>query len=130
MPFYQITLNQGRTDTFIVEADSVHDIKTFYETVSTAKITSIKKIVYSKDLGVGGSLTSFTPNNNDIFLNIMVKNKKGICGTLNINFPIKNISSEMIAKYIKIYFLLDDSEIVEIINIIRANEGLAPTGAE
>ena len=124
--FYQITLNQGRTDTVTVEADTVTDIKTFYQAVSTANITSIKKIVYSKEFGIGTALTTYVPNNQDRFLNIMVKNKKGMTGTLNISFPIKNLSNEMIIKSVKKYLTLDGDEISEVINIIKAHEGLAP----
>jgi hypothetical protein len=128
--FYQVTANQGRTDTFIVEADTVTDIKTFYEAVSTANITSIKKIVYSKELGIGTALTSYVPNNQDKFLNIMVKNEKGVTDSLNISFPIKNLSSELITKNIKKYLTLDGHPIVEVLNILVGSEGLAPIGGQ
>lgn len=124
--FYQVTLNQGRTDTLTLEADSLFDVKTFFETVSTASITMIKKIVYSKDLGIGSAVTSFTPNNQDVYLNIMVKNKKGVTGTLNISFPHKNLSSDTIVKNIKKYLLLDNEPIIEVLNILVNYEGLAP----
>jgi hypothetical protein len=124
--FYHVTLNQGRTDTLTVEADTVSDVRTFFETVSTANITMIKKIVYSKALGIGSAHTTFLPNNQDSFLNVLVKNKNGITGTLNISFPTKNLSNEIIIKSIKKYLTLNGDEIVEVINIIKANEGLAP----
>jgi hypothetical protein len=128
--FYQVTLNQGRTDTLTLEADSLFDVKTFFETVSTASITMIKKIVFSKDLGVGSATTSYTPNNQDNFLNIFVKNKKGVTGTLFINFPIKNISEDKIIKSVKKNLTLNGEPIAEVINIIKSVEGLAPTVGE
>lgn len=129
MPFYQITLNQGRTDTVTVEANTITDLKNFFNSVSNATIISVKKIVFSKDLGIGSGLTTYTPNNQDNFLNVMVKNEKGITGTLNIAFPIKNIPTDTISKSIKKNLTLNGLKIVEIINIIKANEGDSPIGA-
>lgn len=117
--YYIVTLNQGRSDTITVEADSVTDVKTFFQTVSTANITMIKKIVYSKDLGIGSALTNFTPNNQDRFLNILVQNQLGQTGTLNIQFPIKNLSKDQIVRSVKKNLLLHDKPITKVINILR-----------
>jgi hypothetical protein len=52
MPLFQITLNQGRTDTLYNWFTSLDNAKLFYETLSTAMITSIREVVYSKKYGI------------------------------------------------------------------------------
>ena len=116
--FFEVTLNQGRTDTVIVEMDSVLNVKTFFQTVSTANITMIKKIVFSKKLGIGSSNTTYTSNNQDKYIDILVRTKKGGCKTVNLPFPIKQISNKDISKYIKKYLLINDDTIEEVLNII------------
>lgn len=116
--YYQVTLNQGRTDTLIVEADRLHDVKTFFKAVSTANITLIKKIVFSKELGIGSMATTYQQNNQNKFLRILVKNDKSFTTSLNLSFPIKNISKDKIIKYIKKNLLINDEPITEIINIL------------
>jgi len=117
--FYQVTLNQGRTDTVTVEADSLIDVKTFFTTVSTANITSIKKIVYSKELGVGSSPdTSYVSNNQNKFLKILVKTDTSHTATINVSFPIKSLTKEDIIKTVKKNLLLNDEQITNILNII------------
>ncbi len=116
--YYQVTLNQGRTDTLTIQADSVTDIKTFFETVSTATITIIKKIVYSKELGIGAISSTYQPNNQNKFLKVLVKNEDNFTSSLNISFPIKGISKDTIIKSIKKNLLINDKLIVEVINIL------------
>jgi hypothetical protein len=118
MPYFQVTLNQGRTDTVTAEFFSFQDCKTFWNSVSTANITSIKEIVYSKELNIGTALTSFTPSNNNTYLNIMVRNSNGENGVINIQHPIKNLSKEQIIKSVKKNLLLNDKPITNILNIM------------
>lgn len=126
MSLYQITLNQGRSDTIQLEASSLFDVRTFLESLTTANITSVKKVVYSKDLGIGSGFTTYIPNNQDSYLNVMVKSKKGYVGTLNLSYPIKNLTSETISKSIKQHLLINGDEIVDIVNIIKSFEGGSP----
>jgi len=118
MAYYKVTLNQGRTDTVLVEADSLTNVKTFFETVSTANITIIKKVIFSKDLGIGSVVTTYTPNNQFKYLKALVKTKKGYSSTISLSFPMKNLTQEKIIKSIKKNLLLKSDEITEIINII------------
>ena len=120
MPHYKVTLNQGRSDTVVVEATSVTDVKTFFETVSTAVITIIKKIVFSKELLIGSVATTYIPNNQDKYLNVMVKNEKGFTSTLNLAFPMKNLEEKKIIATIKKNLLINGSKIEEIINILKS----------
>ena len=121
MSHYQVTLNKGRTDTVTVEANSLTDVKTFFQTVSNANITMIKKIVYSKDLGIGTKIISnYIPNNENRYLNIMVKTSKGYTTTLNLAFPIKNITKDKIIESIKKNILVNDDNVVEILNIMKS----------
>lgn len=53
--FFHVTLSQGRSDSTILESSSLNDIKQFYKLVSSAILSSVKKIVYSKDLDINYS---------------------------------------------------------------------------
>lgn len=53
--FFHVTLSQGRSDSTILESSSQNDVIQFYKLVSTAVLSSIKKIVYSKDLDINYS---------------------------------------------------------------------------
>ncbi len=116
--FYQVTLNQGRTDTVTVEADSLIDVKAFFQTVSTASITMIKKIVFSKDLGIGSVATTYIPNNQNKYLNILVKTEKNYTTTINLSFPIKNIDKKKIVESVKKNLLCNGDKITSVINIV------------
>ena len=52
MFWFHVTLSLGRSDSLILEADSKSDILTFFNSVSVAVVSSIKKIVYSKEVNV------------------------------------------------------------------------------
>ena len=117
---YQVTLNQGRTDTVTIESDSLIDVKTFFTTVSTANITSIKKIVYSKSLGIGSASTSYTSNNQNKFLKAFVKTDSGKASIIVISFPLKNLTKELIIKSIKKNLLCNGEKISSVVNIIVA----------
>lgn len=122
--YFQVTLNKGRTDTLTVEADSITKVKTFFEIVSTANITIIKKIVYSKKLGFGSANTSYVHNNEDRYLKVFVKNEIGETGTLNIQYPIKNLTKKQIITSVKKNLLLGNKPIVEVLNILKQSDKL------
>ncbi|MGK0256208.1 MAG: hypothetical protein ACI81I_000820 [Arcobacteraceae bacterium] len=116
--FYQVTLNQGRSDTVTVEADSLTDVRTFFSSLSTANITMVKKIVYSKDLSIGTATTSYLSNNQDNFLRVLVESKSGYKTTLNISFPLKHLTKDMIVKSIIKNLLCNNEKIIKVLNII------------
>jgi len=119
MSFYQVTLNQGRTDTVVVEADSLNDVKTFFKAVSTANVTSVKKIVYSQKYGIGTTInTVYKSGNQNRFLKVLVKTEQGFSATLNVSFPLKSLTKEEIIKTVKKNLLLNDDEITRILNIV------------
>ncbi len=120
--FYQVTLNQGRSDTLTVEADSLLNVKTFFQTVSTANITSIKKIVYSKDLGIGTAITTYIYNNQNKYLNILVRTDKGYTSTINISFPIKNLTKDNLVQSVKKNLLINGDKIVSVIDHVVSND--------
>lgn len=118
--FFQVTLTQGRTDTVTVEADSLTDVKTFFESVTTANITMIKKIVYSKELGIGSAITTYNPNNHDRYLKILVENESNEVASINIQFPIKNLTKDKIVTSVKKNLMLNKKPITKVINILRS----------
>lgn len=116
--FYQVTLNQGRTDTLLVESDSELDVRSFFDTVSTANVTSIKKIVFSKVLGIGSMYTTYIPNNQNRYLNVLVQTEKGYTTTLNFQFPIKLLDKQKIIDSIKKNLLCNGDKITKVLNIM------------
>lgn len=46
---FHITLTQGRADTLTLEADSKADVVNFFTPITTAVISNIKEIVFSKE---------------------------------------------------------------------------------
>jgi len=49
---YHLTLSQGRADTIYLEADSKNKILNLFNTLSTAVVRNIKKVVYSKAFNI------------------------------------------------------------------------------
>lgn len=56
---FHVTLKLGRSDSLVVGANSSADILTYFNIVSKAVVTSIKKIVYSKEYNI-----NYTPIEN------------------------------------------------------------------
>jgi hypothetical protein len=46
---FHVTLTQGRADTLTLEADTKSDVISFLTAITTATISNIKEIVYSKE---------------------------------------------------------------------------------
>ncbi|ADG93357.1 hypothetical protein Arnit_1703 [Arcobacter nitrofigilis DSM 7299] len=49
---FHVTLTQGRADTFYIEANTKSDVLTFLSSVSTAVISNIKEVVFSKEYDI------------------------------------------------------------------------------
>jgi hypothetical protein len=118
MPYYQVTLNQGRTDTVTIEADSIKDIKSFFDMLSTANITMIKEVVYSQKLLNSPKKTEFIKNKNFKYLNVMVRSKNKKVLTIDIKYPKNDIKQKDLVKQIKKKLLLFDDEIIEVLNVL------------
>jgi len=119
---YQVTLNQGRTDTVTVEANSFLDVKTFFETVSTANITFIKEILYSKKLGIGSLPTSASgavPLIGEQYkLLLALLKTDSFSGTVSIDYPSKKLTKDKMIDIIKDTLFIRDEPVIEVLNLL------------
>ena len=107
-----ITQVQGRTDTFTVEAKSLEAILSFYDQVSTAKVTMVKEIVYQKQPKLN------TNYNYDEELRILAKSKD-YTNLIILKHPKTNLSLDKIAKSVKSHLTINGQKIISILNIIK-----------
>ncbi|RXJ98368.1 hypothetical protein CRU98_10035 [Arcobacter sp. CECT 8986] len=121
MALFYVSLFQGRTDNLYLEMDNKNDVISFLETISTAKVVSIKKVVYSKKYLIGTTSGALAPSfkAHDKHLKVMVKTQN-YTGLLDFRFPLKNISYELLKTNIKKYLTFNDEKIEDIINILKA----------
>uniref|UniRef100_UPI0040478318 hypothetical protein n=1 Tax=Aliarcobacter sp. TaxID=2321116 RepID=UPI0040478318 len=115
MPHYHVTLNQGRADSLTLEMDSKNDVLSFFNNVSTAIVSSIKQIVYSKELGI--NFVSRTISKEPYFSKILVTAKsKTKAKVFTLYYVKQSIKDEQILKsFQKLY--IDDEIITDIYNI-------------
>lgn len=120
---YHLSLSQGRTDTIKVEASNKSDLLSFFNTVSTAIVSNIKKVVYSKELGINytQSLTPYEPYylKVNIFCKSATKAK-----TFQLYHVRKTATKETIISNFKKYILIDGEPILEVYSIL-VYEGFA-----
>ncbi|MDD3437348.1 MAG: hypothetical protein PHC64_09385 [Candidatus Gastranaerophilales bacterium] len=118
MPHYHITLKQGRSDTLTAEFGSVNDVKDFFNKVSTARVTNIKEIVYSKDLNINYTQKTYIDDNFKEECRILAEEEKR-AKIISLYKIKKDITPQIIEQsLIKNKILLDDKPIQRIINCI------------
>lgn len=113
--FFHVTLSQGRSDSLTLEADSKNDILTFFNTVSTAIVSSIKQIVYSKEYGI--NFVNQAISKGLYYRKVLVVAKsKTKARVFTLYFVKKTATDELILKsFQKLY--IDDEKIEDIYNI-------------
>lgn len=118
-------MNQGRSDTFIAESNSKYDLLNFLKTCSTATVTSIKEIVYSKEYGI--NFVKQTVNKEDYYKKIKVHAiSKTKAKVFTLYFVKKSITKEQLLKNFKKLYI-DDEQITDIANIIFYRKGFSPS---
>jgi hypothetical protein len=126
--FFHITLTQGkRADTFYAEFTSETKAKTFFQTVSTASITSIKKVVYSKKYDINYHDTNHieTKYNDELIATIQSKDYTDI---FKMKFPRIDLTQKQIIKHIKKNITIKGQPVINVVNLlVVANEGFSPT---
>lgn len=115
MSYYHVTMTQGRADSFTVESNNYNDLKTFLTNISTAVITSIKKIVFSKDLNINYITRTFS---NELFyhsVSVFCKsnNFADIITFYNVK---KSVTENDILQSVKL-LTINDEQVVDIYNI-------------
>lgn len=118
MPYYHLTLTQGRADTITsIEADSKTDLLNLFTSVSTATVTNIKKIVYSKDLNINYSKTTFFPVGFYKQVNVLATNGKE-AKVFELNHVKKTITSKKILETFKRNVLINGKKVTDIYSIV------------
>lgn len=112
---YSVSLKQGRTDTLTLEADSITDILTFFNTVSSAVVSSIKKIVFSKEYDINylSSIPVYVPFYSEVLVFAKSQTKGKV---FKLYFVKKTVTKEDLFKeFIKLK--IEDENITDIYNI-------------
>jgi len=112
MPLYQVTLQQGRTDTFQIEAKTFTDCKLFLEKVTTAKIRFIKEIEYTNTKDLLSSDVNY-----DLEFKAYCKTKR-FTNIVVVRFPKKGLTLEQIKKSLIRNILVGGEKIEEILNVM------------
>lgn len=116
---YYITLNQGRSDNVYLYADSINDINSFFQAVSTANVTKIKKVVFSKEHLINtNSVRAFSPVafEKEIRAFAITENSQGLIILRNIK---TNLSDEFIQEKIKLYLKFNNETILDFNTLVR-----------
>lgn len=115
MSYFHITLKQGRSDSMILESPSKLAILSFFNSVSTAIVSGIKKIVYSKDLKI--NYVPSTPTNEAYYKEVLVFAKsKTKSKVFRLYFVKESITKDKILNQFK-KLNIDDEKIIDIYNV-------------
>lgn len=117
MEAYHVTMTQGRSDSFTIESNSKSDILNLLNSMSTAVVSSIKLIVYSKEFGINYVPTIFSIVPFFSKVQILVRSKTK-ARTLTFYHFKKNYDKSTLLKDIKKLYI-DDEPIEDIINILE-----------
>lgn len=115
MSSFHATIKQGRSDSLTLEADNKSDILTFFNAVSTAVVSSIKKIVFTKDLSSSSLNVPFvsSPFYSEVLVFAKSKTKSKV---FRLYFVNKIVTKDILFnQFLKLY--IDDEKIIDIYNI-------------
>jgi hypothetical protein len=112
---FHVTLKQGRSDSLTLEADTKSDILTFFNTTSTAVVSGIKKIVFSKELNINFIPVPFV--NSAYYKEVLVFAKSETKSKVfRLYFVNKSVTEDILFnQFLKLN--IDDEKIIDIYNI-------------
>lgn len=125
MKKFHLTLTQGRSDSLCIESSSKDKVLNFFKTVSTAIVSNIKEILYSKDLNINYTPTTFIPT--DFYQKIEVfcatSQNARVYTLYNVK---KSVTLQQLKKDLRKLYI-DGQEIIEIYNVLvyEHTEGVA-----
>ena len=125
---FHCTVRQGRrSDTFYLESPSETKVKHLLQSLTTASITSIKKVVYSKKLDIAYHATNHIESKYDIELVAIIKSKI-YQDIVAIKYPKQNLDKDTVIKFLKKYLTIKGQPVTNVVNIlIKENEGFSPS---
>lgn len=110
-----MTIRQGRSDSLTLEANSKSDILTFFSATSTAVVSGIKKIVFTKDLSSSSLNVPFvsSPFYSQVLVFAKGKTKSKV---FRLHFVKKTVTDEILLnQFLKLY--IDDEQITDVYNL-------------
>jgi hypothetical protein len=115
MSFYHVTLKQGRSDSMIIESPSKLALLSFFTSVSTAIVSGIKKIVFSKELLINYENKIFV--NSPYYREVLIFAKSETKAKVFKLYFVKNTvtKDDLFNHFIKLN--IDEEKITDVYNI-------------
>lgn len=123
---FHVTLTQGRADTLYIEADSKSDVLTFFDSLSTAVISNIKEVVFSKDYDINFIAQSYenTTSFKVVRVFALSENYAQTFEFFNVKHTVTK--EQMINKVKKL--MIKDEQIIDVASVTFYDEGVARFG--
>ncbi len=117
MNLFYVSMKQGRTDNVYLEADNKADILNLLGAMSTAVVSSIKQVVYSKENGINYIPTLFSKS--PFFSKVLVFAKSETKAKVLTFYHFKKDydKKQLLTDIQKLY--IDNEKIIDIINILE-----------
>lgn len=105
---FHITLSQGRADTLYLEANSKADVISFLESITTAVISNIKEVVFSKDYNINyiNQIVEQTTSFKTVSVFVLSKTYAETFELYNVKH---SVTKEQIIKQMKNLMILDEN---------------------
>lgn len=115
--WFHVTMTQGRADSFELESTSKGKLLTFLNTVSTAVVSSIKEIVFSKEKNINYNST-IQISNEKAYRKVEVFCKSENYAKLFTLYHVPlSVTKELLVKEFKKLLILDEP-IIDIYNVL------------
>jgi hypothetical protein len=124
--WYKATFRQGkRSDSIEFESPSITKAKNLVLSVSTSNVTSMKKVVYSKDKDINYGATNHVETKyNDLLIACVETSKRS--HIIKMKFPKRDLDLLTVKEKLK-KFKIDGLKIERIITVlIKKHEGFSP----
>lgn len=117
MKYFHVTLTQGRSDSIECQADSKSDILNFFNTVSTAIVSSIKHVVYSKTKKINFT-KSILPSKEKAYnrVEVFCRSKTYAKIFTLYHVPLSVTKEVLVSNFKKL--LIVDEEIIDVFNVV------------
>ncbi len=109
MKKFHVSLTQGRADTFTIEGQSSSKIINFFKSLSTAVLSSLKEIVYSKEHNINYSGNTVVVNNEESYRKVEVFARTKTYSKVFTLYHVKlSVTKDKIVNEFKKLMILDE----------------------